>query len=60
MIKILSDSQIPNIGQKLTEFFADEYSLEYFAPDELTSDHLRDIDALLVRSTKHLQYKLCH
>ena len=59
MIKILSDSQIPNIKQKLYEFFADEYLLEYFVYDELTSNHLRDVDALLVRSTTQVDKNLC-
>ena len=59
MIKIVSDSQIPNIEQNLTEFFADEYSLEYFASDELTSSRLRDVDALLVRSTIQVDKELC-
>ena len=59
MIKIVSDSQIPNIEQNLTEFFADEYSLEYFASDELTSNRLRDVDALLVRSTIQVDKELC-
>ena len=59
MIKIVSDSQIPNLEQNLTEFFADEYSLEYFASDELTSNRLRDVDALLVRSTTQVDKELC-
>ena len=59
MIKIISDSQIPNIEQKLSEFFADEYSLEYFVYDQLTSNHLREIDALLVRSTIQVDKELC-
>jgi erythronate-4-phosphate dehydrogenase len=59
LIKIISDSQIPNIEQNLTEFFADEYSLEYFASDELTSNRLRDVDALLVRSTIQVDKELC-
>ena len=59
MIKIVSDSQIPNIEQKLTEFFADEYSLKYFAYDDLTSNNLKDVDALLVRSTTHVDKDLC-
>tara|TARA_B100000902_G_scaffold69873_1_gene75667 strand:- start:155 stop:1276 length:1122 start_codon:yes stop_codon:yes gene_type:complete len=59
LIKIISDSQIPNIDQKLSEFFADEYSLEYFVYDQLTSNHLREIDALLVRSTIQVDKELC-
>ena len=59
MIKIVSDSQIPNIKQKLSEFFADEYSLENFVYDELTSNDLKDVDALLVRSTIQVDKKLC-
>ena len=59
MIKIASDSQIPNIQQKLSEFFADEYSLEYFVYDELTSNDLKNVDALLVRSTTQVGKKLC-
>ena len=59
MIKIAADSQIPNIEQKLTEFFADEYSLEYFVYDELTSNHLGEVDALLVRSTIKVDKELC-
>jgi erythronate-4-phosphate dehydrogenase len=59
LIKIASDSQIPNIQQKLSEFFADEYSLEYFVYDELTSNDLKNVDALLVRSTIQVGKKLC-
>ena len=59
MIKIFSDSQIPNIKQKLSEFFADEYSLENFVYHELTSNDLKDVDALLVRSTIQVDKKLC-
>jgi len=59
LIKIASDSQIPNIQQKLSEFFADEYSLEYFIYDELTSNDLKNVDALLVRSTIQVGKKLC-
>ena len=59
MIKIVSDSQIPNIEQNLTEFFADEYSLKYFAYDDLTSNNLKDVDALLVRSTTQVDKELC-
>ena len=59
MIKIVADSQIPNIEQKLTKFFADDYSLEYFTYDELTSNHLTDVDALLVRSTIQVDKRLC-
>ena len=59
MIKIAADSQIPSVEQKLSEFFADEFSLELFAFDELTSNDLRDIDALFVRSTTRVDKELC-
>jgi len=59
LIKIVADSQIPNIEGKLTEFFADEYLLEYFEYVELTSKYLRDVDALLVRSTIKVDKELC-
>ena len=60
MIKIASDSQIPHIEQKLSEFFTDEYSLKYFEFEQLTSNDLRDVDALLVRSLVHVNKELCN
>ena len=59
MIKIAADSQILNIEQKLSEFFADKYSLKYFESDQLTSTDLQDVDALLVRSTVRVNKELC-
>ena len=51
MIKIAADSHIPNLEQDLAEFFAAEYSLQYFESDQLNPNDLKDVDALLVRST---------
>jgi erythronate-4-phosphate dehydrogenase len=59
LIKIAADSQIPNLDQKLSECFDAEYSLQHFECDQLTTDDLKDIDALLVRSTLQVDEALC-
>ena len=59
MIKIAADSQIPNLEPKLSERFDIEYSLQYFECDQLKPDDLKDIDALLVRSTVQVDEALC-
>ena len=51
MIKIAADSQIPNLESRLSELFDAEYSLQYFESINSSLDDLKDIDALLVRST---------
>ncbi|MDB4253926.1 4-phosphoerythronate dehydrogenase [Gammaproteobacteria bacterium] len=60
MIKIAADSQIPNLEPRLSEFFDAEYSLQYFESDQLKSNDLKDIDALLVRSTVQVDQELCN
>ena len=59
MIKIAADSQIPNLESRLSELFDAEYSLQYFECDQLKPDDLKDIDALLVRSTVQVDEALC-
>ena len=59
MIKIAADSQIPNLESRLSELFDAEYSLHYFESDQLKPDDLKDIDALLVRSTVQVDEVLC-
>ncbi len=59
MIKIAADSQIPNLESRLSELFDAEYSLQYFESDQLKSNDLKDIDALLVRSTVQVDQELC-
>ena len=56
MIKIAADSQIPNLESRLSELFDAEYSLQYFESDQLKSNDLKDIDALLVRSTVQVDH----
>ena len=60
MIKIAADSQIPNLESRLSELFDAEYSLQYFESDQLKSNDLKDIDALLVRSTVQVDQELCN
>ena len=60
MIKIAADSQIPNLESRLAELFDAEYSLQYFESDQLKSNDLKDIDALLVRSTVQVDQELCN
>ena len=60
MIKIAADSQIPNLEPRLSELFDAEYSLQYFESDQLKSNDLKDIDALLVRSTVQVDQELCN
>jgi erythronate-4-phosphate dehydrogenase len=59
LIKIAADSQIPNLELKLSELFDDEYSLQYFEYDQLNSNDLKGVDALLVRSTVQVDKALC-
>ena len=58
MIKIAADSHIPNLEQDLAEFFGAEYSLQYFESDQLRPNDLKDVDALLVRSTLRVDAEL--
>ena len=60
MIKIAADSQIPNLEPRLSELFDAEYSLQYFECYQLQSNDLKDIDALLVRSTVQVDQELCN
>ena len=59
MINIAADSQIPNLESRLLELFDAEYSLQHFECDQLKPDDLKDIDALLVRSTVQVDEVLC-
>ena len=60
MINIASDSQIPNLESRLSDLFDAEYSLQYFESDQLKPNDLKDIDALLVRSTVQVDQELCN
>tara|TARA_B110000438_G_scaffold94334_1_gene93764 strand:+ start:423 stop:1553 length:1131 start_codon:yes stop_codon:yes gene_type:complete len=59
LIKIAADSQIPNLEIKLSEHFHAEYTLQHFSSNQLTSRDLKDVDALLVRSTTQVDEVLC-
>jgi erythronate-4-phosphate dehydrogenase len=59
LINIAADSQIPNLESRLLELFDAEYSLQHFESDQLKSNDLKDIDALLVRSTVQVDQELC-
>ena len=59
MIKIAADSQIPEIENRLSDFFDDEYSLQYFDSNTVSTNDLINIDVLLVRSTLFVNQRLC-
>ena len=59
MINIAADSQIPEIENKLAEFFDADYSFQSFDSNTLSSSDLKNIDALLVRSTLFINQGIC-
>ena len=59
MINIAADSQIPEIENRLAEFFDADYSFESFDPNTISSSDLKNIDALLVRSTLFVNQGIC-
>ena len=59
MINIAADSQILDIEHKLSEVFSADYSLSFFESDQITPNDLKNIDALLVRSTVKVNEDLC-
>ena len=59
MINIAADSQIPEIENRLAEFFDAEYSFQSFDSNTVSSADLKNIDALLVRSTLFVNQGIC-
>ena len=59
MINIAADSQIPEIENRLAEFFDDDYSLKSFDSSIVSSSDFKNIDALLVRSTLFIDEGIC-
>ena len=59
MINIAADSQILEIENRLAEFFDAEYSFQSFDSNTVSSADLKNIDALLVRSTLFVNQGIC-
>ncbi len=59
MIRIAADLQIPEIENRLANFFDDEYLLKYFDSSSLSASDLINTDALLVCSNLSVNQKLC-
>ena len=59
MINIAADSQIPEIENRLAEFFDDDYSFKSFDSSIVSSSDFKNIDALLVRSTLFIDEGIC-
>ena len=59
MINIAADSQIPQIENRLGEFLDVDYSFKYFDSNSVSASDLKNIDALLVRSTLFVNQRLC-
>ena len=59
MINIAADSQIPEIENRLAEFFDDDYSFKSFDSSIVSSSDFKNIDALLVRSTLFIDEGMC-
>ena len=59
MINIAADSQIPQIENRLGEFLNVDYSFKYFDSNSVSASDLKNIDALLVRSTLFVNQRLC-
>ena len=59
MINIAADSQIPEIKNRLAEFFNDDYSFKSFDSSTVSSNDFKNIDALLVRSTLFVNEEIC-
>ena len=59
MINIAADIQIPEIKSRLDDLLDAEYSLKFFDSSTVSSFDLKNIDALLVRSTLSVNQELC-
>jgi len=59
LIHIAADSQIPEIENRLAEFFDAKYSFKYFDSNTVSTNDLINIDVLLVRSTLFVNQRLC-
>ena len=59
MINIAADIQIPEIKFRLDDLMDAEYSLKFFDSSTVSSFDLKNIDALLVRSTLSVNQELC-
>ena len=59
MINIASDIQIPEIKSRLDDLLDAEYSLKFYDSSTVSSFDLKNIDALLVRSTLSINQELC-
>ena len=59
MIKIAADFQILEIKARLDDLLDAEYSLKLFDSSNVSAFDLKNIDALLVRSTLSVNQKLC-
>ena len=59
MINIAADIQIPEIKSILDDLMDAEYSLKFFDSSTVSSFDLKNIDALLVRSTLTVNQELC-
>ena len=59
MINIAADIQIPEIKSRLDDQLDADYSLQFFDSSTVSSFDLKNIDALLVRSTLSVNQELC-
>jgi len=59
LINIAADIQIPEIKSRLDDLMDAEYSLKFFDSSTVSSFDLKNIDALLVRSTLSVNQELC-
>ena len=59
MINIAADIQIPEIEARLDDLLDAEYSLKFFDSSTVSAFDLKNIDALLVRSTLSVNQELC-
>ena len=59
MINIAADLHIPEIENRLAEFFDADYSFQSFDSNTVSSADLKNIDALLVRSTLFVNQGIC-
>ena len=59
MINIAADFQIPEIKSRLDDLLDTKYSLKFFDSSTVSAFDLKNIDALLVRSTLSVNRELC-
>ena len=59
MINIAADFQIPEIRSRLDDLLDTEYSLKFFDSSTVSAFDLKNIDALLIRSTLSVNRALC-